>query len=189
MAATTSASARRPGGRSARVRDAVYTAVGQLVGEGHRDTMTIPQVAERAGVNPTSVYRRWGSIETLLEEVAVAVLTQDEPLPDTGTVGGDLREWATLIAEDIQRPERMTYLRALASSRSGLVAMCPCWETRTGQAEEMIERARQRDEPAPSSRQVLDHVIAPLYHHAVFGLIGGREYAASLVDDLLAMRA
>jgi hypothetical protein len=28
------------------VRDAVYAAVGQLVGEGKRDTMTIPQVAE-----------------------------------------------------------------------------------------------------------------------------------------------
>ena len=57
---------RRPGGRSARVQSAVFTAVGQLVGAGQRETMTIPQVADLAGVNPTSIYRRWGSIDALL---------------------------------------------------------------------------------------------------------------------------
>ena len=35
--------------------------------------MTIPEVAELAGVNPTSIYRRWGTIDALLGEVAVAV--------------------------------------------------------------------------------------------------------------------
>ena len=34
---------KRPGGRSARVQSAVFTAVGQLVGSGERETMTIPQ--------------------------------------------------------------------------------------------------------------------------------------------------
>jgi hypothetical protein len=34
---------------------------------------------------------------------------------------------------------------------------------------------------------VVDHVIAPLYHHAVFGLAFGPEYAATLVDDVFAM--
>lgn len=177
-----SAQARRPGGRSARVRHAVYTAVGELVGEGHRDTMTIPQVAERAGINPTSVYRRWGSIEALLEEVAVAALTEDDSLPDTGTFAGDLREWAAAIAEDIFRPERMVYLRALAS-RGGLDDHCPCWDHRLRQAEQMTERGRGRGERTPTARQIVDHVVAPLYHHAVFGLPGGAAYAAELVAD------
>ena len=68
MTASTSS---RPGGRSAKVRDAVYTAVGQLMGEGA--AVTVPAVAQRAGVNATSVYRRWGDIETLLEEARKAV--------------------------------------------------------------------------------------------------------------------
>lgn len=187
MAPATAARARRPGGRSARVRDAVYTAVGQLVGEGQRDTMTIPQVAERAGVNPTSIYRRWGSIEALLEEVAVAALTQDEPLPDTGTIAGDLQAWAAIIADDIGRPARIVYLRAMVSARSVLVDSCPCWDLRIRQAEQMIERARRRGERAPTPRQVVDHVIAPLYHHAVFGLAVSRDYAAALVADVFAM--
>lgn len=183
----TAAHSRRPGGRSARVRDAVYAAVGQLVGEGQRDTMTIPQVAERAGVNPTSIYRRWGSIEALLEEVAVAALTQDEALPDTGAIAGDLEEWAKIIAADISRPARIVYLRAMASARGSLVDSCPCWDMRSRQAEQMIERARRRGERAPTARQVVDHVIAPLYHHAVFGLAAGPGYAATLVADVFAM--
>jgi AcrR family transcriptional regulator len=185
--ATVAEARRRPGGRSARVRDAVYTAVGQLVGEGQRDTMTIPQVAERAGVNPTSIYRRWGNIEALLEEVAVAALTKDEPLPDTGTITGDLRAWAVIIAEDIARPARVIYLRAMVAARGVLIEACPCTELRTRQAEQMIERARARGERTPTSRQVVDHIIAPLYHHAVFGLAAGPEYAATLVTDVFAM--
>jgi AcrR family transcriptional regulator len=187
MVANAPARARRPGGRSARVRDAVYTAVGQLVGEGERDSMTIPQVAERAGVNPTSVYRRWGTIDALLEEVAVSALTEDESLPDTGTITGDLEAWAAIIAADIGRPERIVYLRAMASARGYLVDACPCWDMRTRQARQMTDRARQRGECTPTPRQVVDHIIAPLYHHAIFGLAIGPEYSSALVADVFAM--
>ncbi|MEO9326550.1 TetR/AcrR family transcriptional regulator [Gordonia aurantiaca] len=180
---------RRPGGRSARVQSAVYTAVGQLVGAGQRETMTIPQVADLAGVNPTSIYRRWGSIDALLGEVAVAALTQGEPLPDTGTLRGDIGEWARVIAADIGRPKRRAYLRAMVSARDDVVELCPCWEIRREQAQEMIARANGRGEATPSVRQVLDHVIAPLYHHAVFGLAVDEAYAAELVDDVLSIFA
>ncbi|WP_299573319.1 TetR/AcrR family transcriptional regulator [uncultured Williamsia sp.] len=180
---------RRPGGRSARVQAAVYAAVGELVSEGHRDSVTVPQVAERAGVNPTSVYRRWGSIEALMSEVAVAALTGDEPLPDTGTAVGDLREWASIIAADITRPERIVYLRAMVGARVGIPGSCPCWDVRLTQADEMLARAVERGESVPTVTQVLDHVIAPLYHHVVFGLPVDDDYTHRLVDEVLAMSA
>ena len=178
---------RRPGGRSARVQSAVYAAVGQLVGAGKRDTMTIPEVAEVAGVNPTSIYRRWGSIETLLGEVAVAALTQGEPLPDTGVLDDDLAEGSRIISADIGRPKRRAYLRAMVFARNDVVEECPCWEIRREQAEEMIGRAVQRGESTPSVRQILDHVIAPLYHHAVFGLALDDTYAENLAADVMRM--
>ncbi|GAA1482224.1 TetR/AcrR family transcriptional regulator [Gordonia sinesedis] len=182
------APAKRPGGRSARVQSAVFTAVGTLVGRGERETMTIPQVAELAGVNPTSVYRRWGSIGVLLEEVAVAALTQGEPLPDTGTLDDDLADWARIIADDIGRPKRRAYLRAMVSARENVVDACPCWEIRRQQSEEMIGRAAARGEPTPSVEQVLDHVIAPLYHHAVFGHPVDGDRAGRLAADVMRMR-
>ncbi|MYR07080.1 TetR family transcriptional regulator [Gordonia sp. SID5947] len=179
---------RRPGGRSARVQSAVYAAVGQLVGAGRRDTMTIPEVAELAEVNPSSIYRRWGSIETLLGEVAVAALTQGEPLPDTGILDDDLAEWSKIIAADIGRPKRRAYLRAMVFARNDVVEECPCWEIRREQAEEMVARSAARGEATPSVRQILDHVIAPLYHHAVFGLALDDTYAEDLAADVMTMR-
>lgn len=165
----------------------MYAAVGELVAEGRRDSMTIPQIAERAGVNPTSVYRRWGTVEVLLEQVAVAALTRDEPLPDTGSLPGDLEAWAAIIADDIARPERTTYLRAMVGARKGVPGACPSWDIRTEQVRFIVDRARERGEPVPSTEQVLDHVVAPLYHHVVFGLGVDRSYAHRLVRDVLAM--
>ena len=160
------------------------------MGEGKPDRITIPVVAQRAGVNPTSLYRRWGDIDALLEEVAVAVLTrEDERLPDTGDLAGDLRTWARAIAADIARPHRTRYLRALCSARDGLVD-CPCWTSRREQAALMLARARERGEAAaPGEEQLLDHVIAPLYHHVVFGLPVDEAYADRLVADVMGLAA
>ncbi|MGV9860175.1 TetR-like C-terminal domain-containing protein [Gordonia sp. NPDC003425] len=183
--ATAQTPSRRPGGRSARVQQAVFSAVGQLVGRGERETMTIPRVAEVAGVNPTSIYRRWGTIGDLIEEVAVAALTQGEDLPDTGELSGDLAEWARIIAADIGRPKRRAYLRAMVAARDDVVEECPCWSIRREQAAEMVDRARRRGESTPEVSTILDHVIAPLYHHAVFAMAIDDDYATQLADDVM----
>lgn len=182
---------RRPGGRSARVQDAVYSAVGKLMATQRPDLITVPMVADLAEVNPTSVYRRWGDIDKLLEEVAVAAFTrEDETLPDTGSLEGDLREWARVITDDIVRPRRTRYLRAMVNARDGvLLDACPCWTARREQLGEMISRARARGETTPSVEQVLDHVIAPLYHHVVFAMPTDAAYAERLVSDVLSMRS
>ncbi|GAA2541449.1 TetR/AcrR family transcriptional regulator [Winogradskya consettensis] len=177
----------RPGGRSGRVRTAIYTAVGELMGEGV-DKISFPVIAERAGVNPTTLYRRWDDVNALLEEVAVAALTRDgESLPDTGSLERDLTEWATLIARDITRPERVRYLRAMVSARVEIVSRCVLTETRREQAAEMVRRAGERGETAPTVAQILDHVIAPLYYRVVFALPVDHDHAQRLVGDVLVM--
>ncbi|GAA2477146.1 TetR/AcrR family transcriptional regulator [Winogradskya humida] len=169
------------------MQTAIYTAVGELVGEG-ADKISFPVIAERAGVNPTTLYRRWDDVNALLEEVAVAALTRDgESLPDTGSLERDLTEWATIIARDITRPERVRYLRAMVSARIEIVSRCVLTETRREQASEMVRRARERGETTPAVAQILDHVIAPLYYHVVFALPVDHDYAQRLVGDVLAM--
>ena len=177
---------RRRGGRSSRVLAAIYTAVGELVGEGAR--ITFPVIAERAGVNPTTLYRRWHDVPALLEEVAVAALTRDgEAAPDTGSLLEDLNEWATLIVGDISRPERIRYLRAMVAARAEVVASCPVTDRRREQAAEVVRRAAERGEAAPTVPQILDHIIAPLYYRVVFALPVDDEYARQLVRDTLAL--
>ena len=165
----------------------IYDAVGALVGEG-AERITFPVIAERAGVTPTTLYRRWDDVDALLEEVAVAALTREgEAAPDTGSLEGDLTEWALTIARDISRPERIRYLRAMVSARDEVVASCPVTDRRHDQARDVVRRAEARGETAPSVDQVLDHVMAPLYHHVVFGLTVDDAYARRLVHDVLTM--
>ncbi|MGV9709266.1 TetR/AcrR family transcriptional regulator C-terminal ligand-binding domain-containing protein [Gordonia sp. NPDC003424] len=175
----------RPGGRTARVRSAVYRAVGTLVDSGRGSTMTIPQIAEVAGVNPTTVYRRWGTVDALLGEVAVYVLTREERIPDRGDLRDDLLEWADAMAVDIDKPNRRAHLRAMIAARDGIVELCPSWDFRRRQVEVMVGRARDRGEASPSVAQVLDHIVAPLYGKAVFGLAIDGGFGASLVDDVM----
>jgi AcrR family transcriptional regulator len=166
---------------------AIYTSVGELVGEG-ADKITFPVIAERAGVNPTTLYRRWDDVNALLEEVAVAALTREgETAPDTGSLEGDLTEWANVIARDITRPHRARYLRAMVAGRVDIVQSCEVTETRRGQASEIIGRAEARGETTPTVSQVLDHVVAPLYYRVVFALEVDSGHAKRLVSDVLSM--
>jgi len=62
---------RRPGGRSARVRRAVLDATLELVNAHGLDGVTVAEVAERAGVHETSIYRRWRTREELRLAIVV----------------------------------------------------------------------------------------------------------------------
>jgi AcrR family transcriptional regulator len=169
------------------VLTAIYASVGELVGEG-ADKITFPVIAERAGVNPTTLYRRWDDVNALLEEVAVAALTRDGELaPDTGSLERDLTDWANIIASDITRPERARYLRSMVAARLEIVAACAVTDTRREQASEIVRRANERGETAPSVEQILDHIIAPLYYRVVFALEVDSRHARRLVRDVLAM--
>jgi AcrR family transcriptional regulator len=166
---------------------AIYTAVGELVGES-ADKINFPAIATRAGVNPTTLYRRWDDVEALLEEVAVAALTREgESLPDTGSIEKDLIEWAEVIARDITRPQRVRYLRAMVSARVEIVSNCAVTDARRLQAEELVQRAIDRGETTPTVSQILDHVIAPLYYQVVFALPLDDMYPRKLLRDVFAM--
>lgn len=58
-------------------------------------------------------------------------------------------------------------------------------ETRREQAAEVVGRARDRGETAPTVPQILDHVIAPRYHHLAFAF--DHDYPRRLVRDVMAM--
>ena len=48
----------RPGGRSARVQAAVHQATRELIEQHGRAALTVPLIAARAGVTPSTIYRR-----------------------------------------------------------------------------------------------------------------------------------
>ena len=97
----------RTGGRSARVRDAVLAAALDELADGGYATLSVDAVAARAGVNKTTVYRRWPTLDDLLVDALASWSVDAIPAPHTGTVDGDLRalgrELADVLNEGIGR--------------------------------------------------------------------------------------
>lgn len=86
----------RPGGRSARVRAAVLRAARGLLADGYAE-LTVERIAQAAGVNKTSVYRRWTDLEGVLGDLLSEYASEVVPIPDTGDLGTDLEELALLV--------------------------------------------------------------------------------------------
>jgi AcrR family transcriptional regulator len=86
----------RPGGRSARVRAAVLTAARGLLVEGYAE-LTVERIAQAAGVNKTSVYRRWTDLEGVLGDLLSEYASEVVPIPDTGDLDTDLEALALLV--------------------------------------------------------------------------------------------
>ncbi|MEV4255622.1 TetR/AcrR family transcriptional regulator [Spirillospora sp. NPDC049652] len=181
---------RRPGGRSARVRAAVHQAVTDLVGERGYGEFTVGDVAARAGVADTSVYRRWGTLEALLIDVALTRLKAQSPMPDTGSLAGDLHAYAAQVAREITGSDGLAVLRLVVAlsnrGERGLRARDDFLAERARLMQAMLDRAAERGENPPDALDVLDHVMAPMYIRVLFG--AGPltpDYIAGLVDRLL----
>jgi AcrR family transcriptional regulator len=182
---------RRTGGRSARVVAAVHEAVNELVAQRNPNELTVADIAARAGVNPTSIYRRWGTLEALILDVETARLRVNSPIPDTGTLRGDLVAYATNAATDITRPGGLTFLQAVLGVREETDPQrsAPLRE-RGAQLQAMLDRARDRGEPALDQTDIYDCILAPIYFRTLFG-VGGltRARLAAFVDRALAQPA
>lgn len=182
--------ARRPGGRGARVGAAVHQSVTDLISERGYGQFTVGDVAARAGVADSSIYRRWGSLEALLTDVALSRLNARSPMPNTGSLAGDLHTYAANVTREITGPEGLALLRlavALSSNgEQGPQALHDLLADRNRQLESMLDRSRERGEHAPDALGVLDHVMAPMYIRVLFNLGPlTPEYVDGLVDRLL----
>jgi AcrR family transcriptional regulator len=183
---------RRPGGRSARVRTAVHQAVTALIAERGYGNFTVGEIAARAGVADTSLYRRWGTLEALLTDVAITWLTITSPIPDTGSLEQDLRTYAAGVARDVTGPDGPAMLRLVialsTAGEAGAEAREEFLAERARQIQGMLDRARERGEQPPQTLDILDHLLAPMYIRTLFATGPlTPDYVDTLVDRLLAL--
>ncbi|WP_309237264.1 TetR/AcrR family transcriptional regulator, partial [Actinomadura sp. BRA 177] len=126
------ARAARPGGRTARTRAAVLDAVlGELEDAGYAG-LTMERVAERSGVHLATLYRRWRNAEGLVVDLLGEVGTREVPIPDTGSLRGDLRALAAEIAGLYARPRYRALVEGMvaAAVRSPAAATMPSTSAR-----------------------------------------------------------
>jgi AcrR family transcriptional regulator len=176
----------RPGGRSARVQAAVHAAVRDLASEVGRDALTVPLVAQRAGVTPSTIYRRWGDLQELLSDVAVERLRPDTAPQDHGSLGADLTAWAEQFLDEMASPTGRAYIRdALLGDPDGSNAG-QCSAYAADQIDVILTRAAERGEDAPDVETVVDAVVAPLMYRILFRPDGlDTAYARRLVAGVL----
>ncbi|MGW4488339.1 TetR/AcrR family transcriptional regulator [Amycolatopsis sp. NPDC004368] len=170
----------RSGGRSSLVVAAVRRAVEDLVRELGAEKVTVALVAERAGVAATSIYRRWGDLPSLINEVVLYRLDPNRELPDTGDTWADIRSWAQEIARHFGTPANTALLRAGAA----LAHTTPsdCTATRRKEAASLAERTRAG---GPTTEQLIHHLVAPIAYGTIFGVASVTpETVDRLVDDL-----
>ncbi|RAJ66978.1 TetR family transcriptional regulator [Streptomyces sp. Amel2xB2] len=177
----------RPGGRTARTREAVRQATLEELARHGFDGLTVEGVASRAGVHRATVHRRWRNAAGLAADALDLASDEPWPVPDTGEVRGDLRELTTMVAEHFNDP------RDGAVSRGIVAAAVRDAETaralhgflagRHRQAAPVVERAVERGElpEGTDAEEVVRTAIAPLYYRL---FISGEP-----VDEGTAVRA
>jgi AcrR family transcriptional regulator len=159
----------RPGGRTAKVRAAVLEATAATLAEEGYENLSIEDVAQRAGVHKTTIYRRWPSKAELVADAVRERSATRVEVPDTGTLAGDLRALARAVAANIGSTDGapMTKNLIAATVTSGAVAadMPKFWSERLQLTGTIVERAVARGElPADvDANLIIETLIGPLY--------------------------
>ena len=160
----------RPGGRTARVRAAVLQAAGDALAQGGLGGLDLADVAARAGVGKTTVYRRWGNATGLVADLLADMAEQSLPRSDTGSLLGDLRANARLVQRTLTDPRQGRLFRALIAAATcddrAAVALHRFYQIRIGEWAPCVDQAITRGEiPAGTDPgEVIRAVSAPLYY-------------------------
>ncbi len=171
------------------VEDKILQAVIDVIAVEGTMAVKVDDVAAKAGVNKTTIYRRYPNRDDL---VLAAVLAQADiavPIPNLGDLRSDLLAMVQSVADTATSSLGRALLSASATSPE-LDAMRPrYWHQRFAAATEIIARAVDRGEcAAPDDPALLvELTVAPIHFRAsqTGGDIGD-AFLQMLVDRLVA---
>ena len=162
-------SKRRPGGRSARVRQAVLDAAFAELGEKGYGGLSIEAVAQRSGVAKTTVYRRWPTRDELVADALDSRSDRNEPVPDTGTLRGDLKEFCEGVRDKLTSNHGKAMLKSLVAavdqSPEIIETVERFWRERRDVGGYLIERWIRRGvlRPETDADLLVEVILAPIY--------------------------
>ena len=159
--------ARRTGGRSARVRTAVLdSTLIALLAHG-LDDLSITEIARRAGVHPTSIYRRWGGKANLALDAVLSQIEMEIQTPHTGSLRGDLLALLRDVAAFLRTPlgELLLRIAVMRDLPEYEAARAGFWLERFRVGTVILETARDRGELRPDVDPLLalEALVAPMH--------------------------
>ncbi|MFG3155277.1 TetR/AcrR family transcriptional regulator [Streptomyces sp. NPDC048219] len=160
----------RPGGRTARVRASVLRAAGDALAEHGLAGLDLADVARRAEVGRTTVYRRWGTPANLVADLLTDMAEQSLPRSETGSLSGDLRANARLVQRTLADARQGALFKAVIAAATcdaqAAAALHRFYDTRVSEWEPCARQAVERGElpEGTDTREVIRAVSAPLYY-------------------------
>ena len=156
-------------GRGPKVRAAVLAATLAELAEVACAALTIDNVARRAGVHKTTVYRRWKDRESLVVDALTDHVAAEVPIPDTQAIETDLQELARALVRWLSSPTGQAVLAVALSDTFSLPELAQVkrrfFQERFRRAEPLVTRAVERGElpPGTDPAGLIKTLIAPIY--------------------------
>ncbi|MER7757487.1 TetR/AcrR family transcriptional regulator [Kitasatospora sp. NPDC097643] len=160
----------RPGGRTARVRAAVLRATEDALVERGFSGLDLGDIAQRAEVGRTTVYRRWGTTTALVADLLADMAEQSLPRTHSGSLAEDLRANARLVQRTLADPRQGALFRAVLVAATcdtdAASALQRFYRARVDEWAPCVAEAVARGELPPDTdpAEVVRAVSAPLYY-------------------------
>ena len=179
--------------RSQEADRAILTATLDLLASRGLAAMSIEEIAARAGVGKATIYRRWSSKGLLALDAFVTAFAEQQPLPDTGTLRGDLIAALTAWVRAVTQTSMGSMLAGLVAEAQHDEELRAGWRDRVleplrSQHRIMLDRAIARGEiPATVDQEaVLDLFFGAAQHRLLLGHLPlTDDFIREVVDVIL----
>jgi AcrR family transcriptional regulator len=181
--------ARRPGGRSARVRRQVLEAATAILLEDGLQATTVAAVAERSGVHHTSIYRRWGDRAGLVRDALLDAVDTAVPVRNTGNLHDELTQMLDDVLALYQSPLGPVLMDAIRSTDPSLDELRHTYfDARLEHCAAIAGRAKDRGElPGDADyRLVFEMLMGPVLARTLLSSDGVKSLdSATIVRGVL----
>lgn len=178
--------------RSAEAGTAILEAASELLSEKGLLGMSMEEVAARAGVGKATVYRRWPSRGALALDAFLSEFRSQLPLPQTGSLRGDLRSGTRAWVRAVTTSRAGKMLAGLIAEAQRDPSLAAAWRERVfnplrEQHKEILDAAARRGElpPGTDADLVLDLIFGAAYHRLLHGHLPLDERFATKAVDLV----
>ncbi len=168
--------------RGAVVDDRVLNATLEVIAEFGSMSIRVDDVAAAAGVNKTTIYRRYPTRDELVLAAVLGLAEQTIPTPDSGALETDL----VLLCEAVRDTITAPLGRALLSAGGHLDEQIAklrrdFWTARFDASTEILRRAADRGEILMPARgaEIIEIMVAPLHFRA-------QQVGGDIDDDFIA---
>jgi AcrR family transcriptional regulator len=158
------------------------------LGEKGYGGLSIEAVALRSGVAKTTVYRRWPTRDELVADALDSRSDRYEPVPDTGSLRGDLKEFCEAVRDKLTSNHGKAMLKSLVAgvdqSPEIIETVQRFWRERRDVGGHLIERWIGRGvlRRNTDADLLVEVILAPIYLRV---LLPGGPLTADVLEGFI----